>query len=277
MVGQDAVAHLCREDGRESVDLFDLFVDHLAADDDVADQLPLFRVVIAGEGGEFAHLADIMQQSDAHEEVALEERIALAVEVTELGNAQGVFAESADKTVVYGFRSRRQFKRFDELCIVHKKHLQKLFEVRVLDGIHKLQDRLVHVIDIPFGNRQIIGRVILPFVAESRAADIELQVSLEGDHLSGDIHVVHLSEFSDPHAVRIPDLGVDSSCLVLECQRLICLSRSRYKRLSFFTEIDILYATSVLQITDVSHFPFLFLSLLATVQIPGFQTPAGNG
>ena len=177
VVGQDAVPHLCREDGRESVDFFDLFVDHLAADDDVADQLPLFRVVIAGEGGELAHLADIMQQSDAHEEISLEQRVALAVEVAELGNAQSVFAESADKTVVYRFRSRRQFKSFDELCIVHKKHLQKLFEVRVLDGIHKLQDRLVHVIDIPFGNRQIIGRVILPFVAESRAADIELQVS----------------------------------------------------------------------------------------------------
>ena len=139
--------------------------------------------------------------------------------------------------------------------------------MRVLNGIHKLQDRLVHVIDIPFGNRQIIGRVILPFVAESRAADIELQVSLESDHFSGNIHIVHLAEFSDSHAVRIPDLGVDGSCLVLECQRLICLSRSRYKRLSFFTEIDILYAASVLQITDITHFTALFLSVMITQRV----------
>ena len=184
----------------------------------MADELSLFRVIVAGKCGELADLADIMQQGNAHQKIPLEEGIALAVEMAELGNAQSMLAEASDKAVVYGFGGGRKLECLDKLCIVYKKLLQKLLQPGVLNGVNKLQDRLEHIFDIALGNRQIVGGIIFSLVAESGTADIELQMTLEGDHFSGNIHIVHLTEFSDSHAVRVPDFGIDRAGFILKSQ-----------------------------------------------------------
>ena len=229
----------------------------------MADELSLFRVIITGEGGEFAYLADVVQKGDADEEVPFEERVAFTVEVAELGDPECVFTEAADKTVVYGFCRGRELEFPDKIFILYKKHLQELFQIGIFNGVYKLQDCLVHIVDIALGNRQIVGRVILTFVAQAGAADIELQMSLESDNLSRYVHVIHLAEFSDSHAVGIPDLGIDRTGLILEGQCFISLSGSCDKGLSLFAEINILYTASILQFTDITHyFSALFLIVI---------------
>ena len=148
MVGQDAVTHFCGEDRRKSVDLLDLIIDHFTADDDMADELSLLRIVILGESGELADLADVVQQGDTHQQVALEKGVTLAVEVAELGNSQCVLAQAPDKAVVDGLCSRGYFERFDKFRILHKEHFQQSLQMGVFNGVHKLQDRLEHVLDI---------------------------------------------------------------------------------------------------------------------------------
>ena len=90
-------------------------------------------------------------------------------------------------------------------------------------------------------------------MAESRPADIELQMTLEGDDFTGNIDIVHLTKLPDPHAVGIPDLGVDCAGLVLQGQCLVCLSRARDQRLSLFAQINFLYTASVLQFVNIVH------------------------
>ena len=137
---------LCCQDGRKIFDLFDLFIDHLAADDDMADELALLGVVIAGKCGKLPDLADVVEQGDADKEIPLEERVAFAVKMAELRHTESVFAQAADKSVVNGFRRGGLFEVPDKFGIIDKKHLQEPVEVGVLNGIHKLQDRPEHVV-----------------------------------------------------------------------------------------------------------------------------------
>jgi len=261
VVGEDAVADLRREDGREALDLLDLLVDHLTADDDVADELALLGVVVLGEGGELADLADVVEKGDADEEVALEEGIALAVEVAELGDAEGVLTEAADKAMVDGFGGGGHLEGLDEFLILHKEHFQESVEVGIFDGVHELQDGLEHVVDAALGDGQVVGGVVFALVAESGPADVELEVSLVGDDLSGDFHVVHLAEFADAHTVGIPDLGIDGACLVLEGQGLVVFPGPGDHGLSLLAEVDFPDTASVLEFIDIVHVGVYSLSI----------------
>ena len=77
------------------------------------------------------------------------------------------------------------------------------------------QDCFVHILNVSIGDGQVICRIVLSLVAQTSAPYIELQMSLERDHVSGDVHIVKLLKFADPHTVWIPDLGVDNTGLVL--------------------------------------------------------------
>ena len=82
-------------------------------------------------------------------------------------------------------------------------------------------------------------------MALSRSFDIELQVSLERDHVACDVHIVQLVKIADSHAVGVPDLGVDSACLVLQSQTLIVLAVLGDKCHSLLAKIDVLDAASL--------------------------------
>ena len=82
---------------------------------------------------------------------------------------------------------------------------------------------------------------------------IELQMSLERNHVPGNIHIVQLLELADPHAVGIPDLGVDDAGLVLKSETLVILAVFGYKRHPLLAQIDVLDAASFVKFLNVSH------------------------
>ena len=78
-------------------------------------------------------------------------------------------------------------------------------------------------------------------------------MSLERDHVSGDVHIVQLLEFTDTHTVGIPDLGVDNAGLVLKSKTLVILAVLGNKRHSLLAQIDVLDAASLVKFLNVSH------------------------
>ena len=243
-MGQNTVPDFIGQKLRKTGDLSDLFIHHLHADDDMADELSFLRVIVAWEFGELFGLSYIVKKRHRDQKISFQERIIPAEEMAEIGDAQCVLRKSAHKAVVHTLRGGGHAEILYELFILHKELFEKCLQIFVLDTFNVFADRAHHIVNVLVGDRHIVRRIILSLMALSRSLDIELQVSLERDHIAGDIHIIKLIKVADPHAVGVPDLGVDGTCLVLQCQALVVLAVLGDQRHPFLAKIDILDAAS---------------------------------
>ncbi len=85
------------------VELGDLFVEQALGDGDVADQLAFERVVEGGAPGEFADLADVVQDGAGDEEVRVDLRVERGGGEADADEAEDVLEQAADPGVVQTF------------------------------------------------------------------------------------------------------------------------------------------------------------------------------
>ena len=97
---------------------------------------------------------------------------------------------------------------------------------------------MVHLLNIPLADRQIVRRIVLAFPGLPHPLHIQLQSALEAGGLRHNVDIVQSLKIIDPLRVRIPDLRVHHTGLVLQNQVLIGLSVFRHRRLTLLAQID---------------------------------------
>ena len=70
-------------------------------------------------------------------------------------------------------------------------------------------------------------------------------MALERNDIPCNIHIIQFFEFTDPHAVRFPDLGIDGPCLILERKALVVFSVLRDQSNPFLAKINVLYTAAL--------------------------------
>ena len=211
----------------------------------MADELPLLRVIIAGEAGKLADLPDIMKERHGDQKVPLEVGIIPAEEVAQIGDAQRVLREAAHKAVVDALRGGRIPEGGDKFLVFFKESFQKFLQIFVPYAVNVFADGAHHVTNVLFRYGHVVGRVVLALAALARPLDIELKMSLKRHNVSGDVHIIELLKIADAHAVGLPDLGVDHAGLVLKGQALVVLAVLGDQRDPLLAQIDVLDAASL--------------------------------
>ena len=129
---QDAVSQLGCQHRREIRNLPHRIHDHLIADDDMTDQLPLIRIIISGEIGQLTHLADVVAEGRRHQQISVQIRIVLRKIITDRRHGKGMLHQSAHIAVVHRLRCRMRHEFLPESGILHEQKLQQTMQIRIL-------------------------------------------------------------------------------------------------------------------------------------------------
>ena len=125
-MGQNTVFHLVCQQFRKSRDFLNLLVDHLHADDDMADELSLLRIVVARELGKFSRLSDIVKKSYRDQQISLEIGIISAEKMAQVGDAERVLRKASHKAVVNALCRRGLSETVNKFLILYEKQLEQL-------------------------------------------------------------------------------------------------------------------------------------------------------
>ena len=243
----------------------------------MAQKLPGLRVVVARELRQFPGLAHIVQERDGDQKITVDVGINTAVGVAQVCDTQRVLAEAAHKSVVDALGGRGHAEILDERLVLLKKRPKEAVQILVLHGVDISADGAHHIIDVLVRDGHVVAGVVFPGAALARLPDVELKVSLEGNHVPRDLHVIQLVELADPHAVGIPDLCVDRAGLVLQGHALVGLAVLGHHGHSLFAQIDVPYVAAVIQILYETHICLFLRSLCchfsSTIVTPASPSP----
>ena len=114
-----------------------LAVQHLQLDHHVPEQLALGGVAERACIGEFANLADVVQERSGQQQVPVHQRIIARHQVADAAERNHVFEQAADECVVQGFRRWGIAVAASDLRIGHEGSHQRP-QMRLLDAGHEL-------------------------------------------------------------------------------------------------------------------------------------------
>jgi GTP cyclohydrolase IA len=125
-----------------SADRAALLVDHLEAEQDVAEQLAGGGVREPGLGGDLADLADVVDEGAGDEEVAVDHVAVVGGEhVTEPGDGDGVLEQAANVGVVVALGGGRLAEPLAGLGLGPEQRAEQLAERLLADGPDELHER----------------------------------------------------------------------------------------------------------------------------------------
>ena len=74
---------------------------------------------------------------------------------------------------------------------------------------------MIHLLDVPLADRQIVRRIVLALMGLSDTLHIQLQRALEAGSLRHNIDIVQGLKIVNALGIGIPDLGVHHTGLIL--------------------------------------------------------------
>ena len=133
------------------------------------------------------------------------------------------------------------FESSDKLLIFDKIKFQKLFQpgIRYFADIRGQSG--IHFFYIFICCRHIVSRLILSLFCSPDLFDIELEIAVIADHIAVDFNKILLVIIRDPLRVRVPDLTVQGSRLILQDQIIIWFTVPCLRGTLSPAEIDIPY------------------------------------
>ena len=218
----------------------------------MSEKLSVIRIVICREVGDLFQFPHIMECSCREQQITVQVCILTAVIITQLHHREGMLTQSAHKAVVNGL-GRGMLAEGTLECGILEILVNQYPEPLVLHGSQNLCELRVHGLDIFFTDRKIVFRQILTCTRDPDSLDVQLQVILETGDLADHIDIIQRSEFLYSRGIRIPDLAVDRSGLVLERYVFIFLSRLRGCALSLSAQINASNLISLSQRLNVLH------------------------
>ena len=253
MVREDAVTKLCGEGLREIWNLLCRIDHRLIADDDMADQLSDITVIVAWECGQLLYLSDVVAECRCDQQVTVQIRVMLRIEITDGCDRQGMLCETADVAVVYGLRGRVLHELLMEAFVLEEDHVEQLVQVRILHRLDHLLQLLIHLGNRTTGYRKIILRVEGAFLRHAEALDAQLVAAIINGDIALDIDVVEHIEFCDARGVRLPYLCIHLTGAILQRHVQVLLTVLRERRVFRLHEVDIRYPHAVIEALDKAH------------------------
>ena len=221
-MAQDQVLQPQQQFGRERLagqvrHLPHLLVEHLDADDQVADQLALVGV---GEGpvvAQLAHLADVVQEDAHQQQVAVQLGVERREAVGGVEQRDDVLQQAAEVGVVVADAGRRLAEGVDEL-LVHQEALGQAAQVRVAELAAGAAQPFVELADVLLGVRQEVGQLDLLGLDALEVAEDHLQGALEELHLALDEEEIAGLEGAEQLFAGVPEAGADGAGAVAQLQ-----------------------------------------------------------
>ena len=106
-----------------------------------------------------------------------------------------------------------------------------------MNTCHILHNIRVHLINIFVCARHIVCGIILHLIRLAHPRNIHLNVSLITGNHALTLYVIERIKIVNA-IVEFPDLGIRSSCLILQCQGIIRLPRLRLQNIFLLAQID---------------------------------------
>ena len=130
-------------------------------------------------------------------------------------------------------------KCLDKCFIIYKIILYRLTQIVIIDLLHISDQFFKHTVCAFLGCRHVVCCHILIFIRLTDLTDIELQIVIITDHIAKYFDKIHLIIVCDSIRIRIPDLSVQCSCLILQDQIVIWLPVSCLCASFSFAQINI--------------------------------------
>ncbi len=144
---ENAVPQFQRQHRRKVRNRFQLLINHLDTDHNVADKLTLLRIIIPRKRGQFARLADVVKHRRRDQQILLQRRVQTAVRITQLCHIETVLQQSADESMVHRLGCRGAPECRGKIGVLEKERLQQRFHVRLLDFIDIPDEICPHLVD----------------------------------------------------------------------------------------------------------------------------------
>ena len=168
--------------------------------------------------------------------------------------------------MVYAFCRGVELELFSEALLPDEKGLQQLSHTGRFDRGDQIQELLIHLVGVSLRAWEEIGRIVLPLPRQPKPLDIELAVAIENNDLPRHLDIVQFLVLVNAQGARIPDLPVQTACLILKYQRLIGFAVLGCRLGLLAAEIDLIDVVSLGQLLDILHL-FSVLSVLGAAHI----------
>ena len=146
--------------------------------------------------------------------------------------------QPAYKAMMYGFGCGMLLERFQKFFILYKQFLQKCIQIGILHSADHGNQLGIHIIRAVLTYWKIICRIVLTLACFAHTLDIQLHSSCKAGHVSHDFNVIQCVKIINSKRIRIPDLSIHHSSLILEYNILIRLSVLGHSRLLLLTQIN---------------------------------------
>ena len=268
---------------RKPLDPAHPFPDHLDADHNMPQELSCVRIIICRERRQFIYLSDIMAHGCRIQKVRIQRGIRTHIIFTQSGNTQRMLQQPSYESMMNTLGRTAELKGLHKCGILHENAPQKPLQIRALYPVYKTKQFPVHSLNILVAYRKIIRRIIFSLLRLTHSLHIQLNLSLKTGHIRHNIHIVQTFKCLDPSGIRIPDLGVCCSRLILKNNIFISFPGFCQSCLSGFAQIDAGNTLALPQSFDVFHsvspiLPILIFSVLQTSPAPDkrFYSDAGR-
>ena len=126
-------------------------------------------------------------------------------------------------------------------------------QVWILDGFDNRHQFSVHLVDITFAHRKIIGGIVLSLTGFSCTLDVQLQCTCKIGDISHDFNIIQCFKIINPQLIRIPDLGIDCPGLVLQNHIFIWFSVFCHCCLFMFAKVNSGHPASLKKFLNKFH------------------------
>ena len=227
---QNAVLPFICQHHREARDGTDGLSQHFRTDHDMADELALIRIVVVRKFGQLPNLADIVADRGGDQQIPVEDPVCPCEIFAQMNHAQCMLQKPPAEAVVHGLGCGMGLERLDKCFILHEVIFHCLTQIFVGNFLDAGEQLLVHHVDIFFGNRHVIRRVVFALSRLPELFDVQLEVVVVGDHLAVYLNKILFLVVRDSLRIGIPHLSVKSAGLILQEQVVIRLSVPRLRR-----------------------------------------------
>src|SRR5215469_2687342 len=207
------VFHQNRQMPREVRDGLNLLMNELHSDSDMPEQAPLSRIINGASVAEFVDLANVVEDDTCQEQVGIDLGVVTAEGSRQCNQAHDMLKQSSDKSMVHGHSSRSTLQAGCNRWISNYADKQ-LPEPGVACCGHSHGQFGVHLLDVPFGVRQEVAQIVVPFQGRENLFQGQFFLAVEELDATAHLNNVVTFEGGNERSKVVPHFATDRASAI---------------------------------------------------------------